>query len=180
MRFVALIISIGIATLPKFAQAQTDCAMPSVGEDRWPVATPESVGLASARLCEVVKLFDDWKQSNVHAVLVARHGILVFEHYFSGRDELWGQPVGEVAFGPETKHDERSVTKSITALVLGIAIDRGWIKGVDEPVLSFFPEYADLRTPEKDRITLRHLLTMSTGLEWRELGATSYSSEANS
>jgi len=117
MRLVALINSVGIAVLPRLAQAQTDCAMPSAGEDRWPVATPESAGLISARLCEMVKLFNDWKRSNVHAVLVARHGTLVFEHYFSGRDELWGQPIGEVAFGPETKHDVRSATKSITALV---------------------------------------------------------------
>jgi CubicO group peptidase (beta-lactamase class C family) len=35
-------------------------------------------------------------------------------------------------------------------------------------VLSFFPDYADLRTPEKDRITIRHLLTMSTGLDWND------------
>jgi CubicO group peptidase (beta-lactamase class C family) len=127
----------------------------------------------------MVKWLDDWKQSNIHAVLVVRHGTLVFEHYFSGADEHWGRSVGEVAFGPEIKHDERSVTKSIVALVLGIAIDRGLIKSLDEPVLSFFPDYADLRTPEKDRITLRDLVTMSGGLEWHE-DDTPYTSEANS
>ena len=42
MRLLALIISIGIAVLPKLAQAQTDCGMPSTGEDHWPVAAPES------------------------------------------------------------------------------------------------------------------------------------------
>ena len=179
MRLLALIISIGIAVLPKLAQAQTDCGMPSVGEDHWQVAAPESVGLTSATLCPMVKWLDDWKQSNIHAVLVVRHGTLVFEHYFSGADEHWGRSVGEVAFGPEIKHDERSVTKSIVALVLGIAIDRGLIKSLGEPVLSFFPDYADLRTPEKDRITLRDLVTMSGGLEWHE-DDTPYTSEANS
>ena len=113
MRLLVLIISIGIAVLPKLAQAQTDCGMPSIGEDHWQVAAPESVGLTSATLCEMVKWIDDWKQSNVHAVLVVRHGTLVFEHYFSGADEHWGRPMGEVAFGPEIKHDERSATKSI-------------------------------------------------------------------
>ncbi len=170
MRLLALIISIGIAVLPKLAQAQTDCGMPSVGEDHWQVAAPESVGLTSATLCPMVKWLDDWKQSNIHAVLVVRHGTLVFEHYFSGADEHWGRSVGEVAFGPEIKHDERSVTKSIVALVLGIAIDRGLIKSLGEPVLSFFPDYADLRTPEKDRITLRDLVTMSGGLERKSHG----------
>jgi CubicO group peptidase (beta-lactamase class C family) len=179
MRLLTLIMSIGIAVLPRLAQAQTDCGMPSAGEDHWSVAAPESVGLASATLCPLVKWLEDWKQGNVHAVLVARHGTLVFEHYFSGTDEHWGRSVGEVAFAPEVKHDERSVTKSIVALVLGIAIDRGLIKSLDEPVLSFFPDYADLRTPEKDRITLRDLVTMSAGLEWHE-DDTPYTSEANS
>ena len=179
MRLLTLIVSIGIAVLPQFAQAQTDCGMPSAGEDHWPVAAPESVGLASSTLCPMVKWLDDWKPSNIHAVLVVRHGTLVFEHYFSGADEHWGRSVGEVAFGPEIKHDERSATKSIVALVLGIAIDRGLIKSLDEPVLSFFPDYADLQTPEKDRITLRDLVTMSSGLEWHE-DDTPYTSEANS
>jgi CubicO group peptidase (beta-lactamase class C family) len=110
---------------------------------------------------------------------VVRHGKLVFEHYLSGSDEAWGRPIGNIAFGPEVRHDLRSVTKSVIALLLGIAIDRGLIKGIDEPVLSFFPEYADLRTPEKDRITLRHLVTMSAGLEWHELDIP-YSNAANS
>jgi CubicO group peptidase (beta-lactamase class C family) len=117
----------------------------------------------------MVKWLDGSKESNVHAVLVVRHGMLVFEHYLSGSDEAWGRPIGNIAFGREVRHDERSATKSVISLLLGIAIDHGLVKGIDEPVLSFFPEYADLRTPEKDRITLRHLITMSAGLEWHEL-----------
>jgi CubicO group peptidase (beta-lactamase class C family) len=150
------------------AWAQTGCGVPAAGADHWAVAAPESVGLASATLCPLVQRLDDWKEGNVHSVLVVRHGSLVFEHYFSGADENFGTKLGEVAFGPETKHDARSVTKSMVALLLGIAVDRGWVGGIDQPVLSFFPEYADLRTPEKDRITLRHLLTMSAGLRWNE------------
>jgi CubicO group peptidase (beta-lactamase class C family) len=53
----------------------------------------------------------------------------------------------------------------VTALLVGIAIDRKLIDGVDEPVFKFFPQHADLRTPAKDRILLRHLLTMSMGLD---------------
>jgi CubicO group peptidase (beta-lactamase class C family) len=154
--------------LPARAWAETGCGVPAAGADHWPVASPESVGLASATLCPLVGRLENWKEANVHSVLVVRHGSLVFEHYFSGADEKHGTKLGEVAFGPQTQHDVRSVTKSIVALLLGIAVDRGWVAGIDQPVLSFFPEYADLRTPEKDRITLRHLLTMSAGLRWNE------------
>jgi CubicO group peptidase (beta-lactamase class C family) len=67
-----------------------------------------------------------------------RHGALVFEHYFSGSDEILGRPVGEVAFGPNTLHDERSISNSVVALVVGIAIDHGLIKNIDQPIMSFF------------------------------------------
>jgi CubicO group peptidase (beta-lactamase class C family) len=166
--------------LPQLAQAQNaGCGVPQAGKDGWKVAAPESVGLSSGTLCPMVNWLASWKQANVHAILVVRHGSLIFEQYFTGNDEHLGRSVGAIAFGPEMKHDERSVSKSITGLVVGIAIDRGWIKGVDEPVLSFFPEYADLRTPEKGQITLRHLLTMSSGLEWHEFGVP-YTSKENS
>ncbi len=178
-RINPLIVAIGIGILPQFALAQDSCGLPNAGADQWSVAAPDSVGIDSAALCPMAKWLNDSKESNVHAVLVVRHGTLVFEHYLSGSDEAWGHPIGNIAFGPQVRHDERSVTKSIIALLLGIAIDRGLIKGIDEPVLSFFPEYADLRTPEKDRITLRHLVTMSAGLEWHELDIP-YASAANS
>jgi CubicO group peptidase (beta-lactamase class C family) len=179
MRIISLIVAIGACVLSPPGLAQDGCGVPGASTDQWPVGAPESVDLASTRLCPMVKWLNASKESNVHAVLVVRHGTLVFEHYFSGSDEAWGRPIGTIAFGPEVRHDERSATKSVIALLLGIAIDRGLIKGIDEPVLSFFPEYADLRTPEKDRITLRHLITMSTGLEWHEVDIP-YTSAANS
>jgi CubicO group peptidase (beta-lactamase class C family) len=67
-----------------------------------------------------------------------------------------------------TKHGIRSISKSVTSLLVGIALDLGLLTDLDAPVFSFFPEYDDLRTPEKDRMTLRHLLTMSSGLAWNE------------
>jgi CubicO group peptidase (beta-lactamase class C family) len=54
------------------------------------------------------------------------------------------------------------------AHALGIAIDRGLIRSVNEPIFSFFPELSDLRSPEKDQIQLSHALTMSMGLKWVE------------
>jgi len=161
----ASILSLALTLGPAWAQ----CVPPSAGPDNWPVAAPESVGMDGDRLCRLVPIFVKNSETNLHAVIVVRQGKLVFERYFTGENmPVINEPKQVVAFDAETRHEIWSVTKSITALMLGIAIDRGWVTGVDEPVFSFFPEYADLRTPEKDRITLRHLLTMSQGLEWDE------------
>ena len=106
--------------------------------------------------------------ANVHAIIVAREGAIVHERYFAGEDQVGREPPARVAFNATTMHNLNSATKSVVSLLVGIAIDRGWIAGLETPVFSYFPEYADLRTPEKDRISVRHLLTMSDGLEWRE------------
>lgn len=67
---------------------------------------------------------------------------------------------------PTTLVNVASVTKSVVALLVGIAIERGAISGVDEPLSAFFPEHA--RGPNGQalrRVTLRHLLTMSSGFD---------------
>ena len=82
-----------------------------------------------------------------------------------------GKSVGSLhrnGFGPGTLHDLRSATKTVTGLLVGIAIDRGLIASVDEPVARFFPEHAS--RIELAPVTLRHLLTMRSGLDcddWR-------------
>jgi CubicO group peptidase (beta-lactamase class C family) len=93
---------------------------------------------------------------NVDSIVVVRHGALVYERYFSHPSQLH--------YDATTSHVGYSMTNSLVSLLVGIALDRGLIKDLDAGVFSFFPEYADLRTPEKVRITLRHLLTMSAGL----------------
>src|SRR5207249_6503050 len=106
--------------------------------------------------------------ANIHSVLVARGGKLAFERYFRGSDEIYGRRVENVSFDADTLHNVKSVSKSVASLAVGIAIDRGLIRSVNEPIFSFFPELSDLRTPEKDRIQLVHALTMSMGLAWVE------------
>jgi CubicO group peptidase (beta-lactamase class C family) len=141
---------------------------PIQSDDQWQVAAPESVGIDGGKLCALVPRFEEWKEANLHGVVVARHGKLAFEHYFRGYDLKAPNGPATIDFDRTTSHDLRSATKSITALVLGAAIDRGMLAGVNESVLSFFPDYADLRTPEKDQITIRDLLTMSMGLDWND------------
>jgi CubicO group peptidase (beta-lactamase class C family) len=107
--------------------------------------------------------------ANVHSLLIARGGKVVFERYFSGGyDQIQERRVKSATFDENTLHDMKSVSKSVASLAIGIAIDRGLIKGVDQPLFDFFPELADLRTPEKDRLRLVHALTMTAGLRWIE------------
>jgi CubicO group peptidase (beta-lactamase class C family) len=116
----------------------------------------------------MIRWLDDFPPGNIHSVLVVSHGVLTFEHYRTGNDEIWDRAVPDAEHGPTIKHDLRSITKSVISLLFGIALDGKLIPGIDEPVFNYFPEYADLRTPEKASISLRHLLMMSSGLEWNE------------
>ena len=61
---------------------------------------------------------------------------------------------------------------------MGIALQKGLIKNIDEPIFNYFPEYQDYKDSLKAKITIRHLLTMSSGLDWDEMG--SYGSLMNS
>jgi CubicO group peptidase (beta-lactamase class C family) len=106
--------------------------------------------------------------SGIHGVLVVRDGRMLAEWYFAGEDQHRGMPVGRVAFTADTLHDLRSVTKTVVALLVGVAVGEGKIASIDAPVLDFFPEYADLRTPERMKIRLVDLLSMSAGLAWDE------------
>jgi CubicO group peptidase (beta-lactamase class C family) len=88
------------------------------------------------------------------SALVARHGKLVYEHYFDGSDAT--------AF-----RDTRSATKSVTDMLVGIAIDKGLLSGVDATVLPFFPDKQPAQNPDprKAKITVEDFLTMSSLLE---------------
>ncbi|HEX8662633.1 MAG TPA: serine hydrolase [Beijerinckiaceae bacterium] len=158
----------GVAPAQAPAAEPAACGAPAARDDGWAVARPEDEGLDPGPLCGLAVRLAAPDRPNLHSVLVARHGRLVFEHYAAGEDERWGRPLGRVEHGPDDLHDQRSVSKSVTALLAGIAVGRGLLPGIDGPVMDFFPEYADLRTPERGRILVRHLLTMSPGLAWEE------------
>jgi CubicO group peptidase (beta-lactamase class C family) len=136
-----------------------ECGSPSDIHDGWVISSPEQQGLDPALLCAMGKGVMDGELANVDSIVIVRHGALVYERYFDYPNQTH--------FDATVKHVGNSMTKSIISLLVGIELDRGLIN-LDAPVLSYFPEYSDLRSPEKDRITLRHLLTMSAGLEWYE------------
>jgi CubicO group peptidase (beta-lactamase class C family) len=90
------------------------------------------------------------------------------ERYYKGTNFRPGG--GEaVEFGPTVKHNLFSISKSVTSLLIGIARGEGKVPDLDAPAIDHLPaKYADLRTPDNARITIRDLLTMSAGLDWDE------------
>lgn len=110
--------------------------------------------------------------SGLHALLVSQHGKIIFEHYEPGADEdRSGTPLGIVNFAPDVAHDLRSVTKGVVSLLYGIALADGKVSPPDARLYAQFPEYADLaRQPGRDKLTIAHVLSMTLGLEWDELG----------
>ena len=94
---------------------------------------------------------DEYKR--VTSVVVMRDGKLIHEGYYKG--------------DAETLRNTRSLTKTVTALLIGAAIDRGFIRGVGEPVLKWFGDVRPLDHPDprKARITIEDFLTMSSLLE---------------
>jgi CubicO group peptidase (beta-lactamase class C family) len=120
-----------------------------------------------ARLAQMQR---DGRVSGLHALLVSRGGKVLFEHYGVGEDESLGRPLGTVTFGPTVLHDLRSVTKSIVAMLYGIALAGGKVPPPQVKLYDQFPEYADLgHQPERDRVTVAHVLSMTLGMEWDEL-----------
>ncbi|WP_375787247.1 serine hydrolase domain-containing protein [Bradyrhizobium sp. Pha-3] len=148
-------------------QQDQPCGSPAALDDGWAIATPDSAGMDGARLCGIAARLG-LRSSEVHSVVVARHGKLVFEQYFAGIDQPWGQPEARIEFTATTRHDMRSASKSVTSLLVGIAIDRKLIASADELVVKFFPEHQPAKSAGWDAITLRHLLTMSSGIKWDE------------
>jgi CubicO group peptidase (beta-lactamase class C family) len=160
------------------AQETQACGTPISNGDGWTIDRPESVGLDTGQLCKLDKFIAQWKEANIHAVVVARAGKLVMERYYTGPDERWGTPIGTIAYAPDVKHDLRSISKSVTSLLVGIALRQGKFPDLDSAVIDQFPDYASLRNADNERITFRHLLTMSSGLKWDE--SVPYSNPANS
>lgn len=146
----------------------SSCAAPAQPATTPAAQTADSSHVDRAALAELTRDIRSRRYSNVHSLLVVQHGELIYEEYFEGPDERRGDSLGVRRFSAQELHDVRSVTKSVVSLLFGIAVHAGKIKDLDAPVLDYFPEYADLRAPERLAIRLRHMLSMASGLDWDE------------
>ena len=135
-------------------QSGAQPATPRAMNDGWPVASASSAGLSSERLQAMETATRGGEYKKIGSVLVARHGKLVYENYFDGSDAT-------------ALRDTRSATKSVTDILMGIAIDKGFLSGVAAPILLFFPDKQPVQNPDprKAKITIEDFLTMSSLLE---------------
>ena len=105
---------------------------------------------------EQLKYFNDFRTV---AFLVVKDTALLFETYWDG-------------YGKDSYSNSFSMAKSIVSLLMGCAVNDGYIKSIDEPVGNYLPEFAE---GDKAKITIKHLLTMSSGLSWDESYSTLFS-----
>jgi CubicO group peptidase (beta-lactamase class C family) len=121
----------------------------------WRSCRPEEVGMDSARLERAYEYAAN-PAVNSRGLVIIKSGYVVAEAYFGG-------------FEIGSRHESYSVAKSFLSALVGIAIDQGHLASTDERVSSFFPAWQGADTePAKTEMTVRHLLTMSSGLEWNE------------
>jgi CubicO group peptidase (beta-lactamase class C family) len=125
---------------------------PPQARDRLLVRALDARDPLRADLTALTQAIYDEELSNLDSVLVYRHGALVFEEYFH-------------EYSAATPHQLRSATKTLMALLVGAALERGAIPSLDASVLPYFEGYDDLAHVDdgKRAITLRHLLTMQSG-----------------
>jgi CubicO group peptidase (beta-lactamase class C family) len=121
----------------------------------WRTATPEEQGMHSNILADMLEEIQI-KSYSIDSITIIRNGFMVADAYF-------------YPFSKGQKHIIHSCTKSIMSALIGIAIDKGYIKNVDQTIVDFFSDrkISNLNKHKKS-ITLENLLTMASGLECRD------------
>lgn len=132
---------------------------PAWPEPEWKTSTPEKQGMDSS----ILQSLEEKIPTTVDIVIV-RNGYIVYD-YHNDADYQWGMGGMPGIF---------SITKSITSALIGIAIDEGFIQGVEQAVTDFYPEWAEVN-PGWEDVTLQHLLTMTGGFDWPEATTWNYS-----
>jgi CubicO group peptidase (beta-lactamase class C family) len=144
------LLLLGVTTTA--VRAQTD--KPHTNQDGWIQTSPAAAGLSETKLSAMSAALRSDQFKKIGSVVIARHGKLGFEDYVEG--------------DADTLRDTRSATKSITDVLLGIALQEGKVSAVDAEVLGLLPEHArriQNPDPRKSKITIEDFLTMSSPLE---------------
>lgn len=159
----------------------------------WPISTLEAEGVDPQAVEAVVADMRAGRYGNFDHFLMVRHGKLIADHRFELDYEAimapydpeshpynYDHPDWHPYYQGSDLHTLQSVTKSITSICIGIAMDEGYIPdGVATPAMSWFEAYEpDLTEPRCRAMTLEDLLTMRSGIEWNE--SIPYTDPANS
>ena len=123
----------------------------------WRTATPAQVGVDAPAIRNLVSRLRSGALGAEHALVIVRKGYLITDEYFGG-------------WTADSIHTEQSVTKSVASLVTGVAIARGDVRGVDQPLVDLLTRYAPIANLDdrKRALTVRDILTMRTGMDWNE------------
>lgn len=140
--------------------------VPESTNDGWETSTLSAEGMRVAPIDSMTRLILTDYFKNIHGVVIVKNDKLVYENYFNGYDR-------------DMLHNLYSASKSFTSAVVGVAIDKGFIADTNERIFPHFPEYAPVAndSPEKQSITVKHLLTMSSGLSCNDWDASSPAAE---
>ncbi len=183
------LLAVGLAA-PALAQ---ETLWPTEG---WPTSTPEAQGLDGSPFSELDSEIRKGTYGNIDRMIVVRNGrLVVSQRYENDYQAISRGHKGALGCGAETCPDEaatadpynyyhpsthpfyqgrdvhslQSVTKSVTATLIGVAIHRGEIDSLEAPLLSFFDAYDLSGVDERlHKATLEDLLTMRSGIEWHE------------
>lgn len=125
-------------------------------QDEWRTSAPELQNMDPTILNSMLKYYQT-NNVSVDSIVIVKNGYVIMEEYPS-------------TYGPNSTHQVFSCTKSITSILFGIAINYGYISGVNDSVLGFFNDRPIENTDSrKESITTKHLLTMTAGFDWTEL-----------
>lgn len=131
----------------------------------WKISQPAAQGMDKAKLETAAA--DLAKKANLWSFVVVRNDHLIFERYFNGSDR-------------QASNNVHSASKSILSAAVGVAIDRGFIKSMNQSIAELLPNhFKKVADAKKRNITLNHLLTMRSGLQWVE-DSTEYQIEKKS
>jgi len=163
----------------KFKSCQTEeytYSVPKSLDDNLICGDINDTDIDKEMVIQFIKDIKNGVHGDIHSVLIYRKGKLVMEEYFAMNGKFSGSFVNDV-FRSKTHH-LASTTKGIFSILCGIAIDQGFIPDVNEPIFKYLSYYNNSFSSEKNEISIKDLLTMRSGLEWKQFGI-SWKSERN-
>lgn len=146
--------------------------IPEQTNDGWNISSLSDEGINQQPISDMVNFIINESNHQIHNVLIIKNKKLVFEKYFNALDYSISPPslkTNSIQYNREMLHWWASGSKSVTSVLLGIAINKGLLdSNVENKIIQYFPQYSDVLIGEKVNLTLKHLLTMSSGLDWDE------------